>query len=232
MSDTPMPASSKQTRIDELIDKAAVALSHEHPFEAERLSHRALIMSRQINDFARMAESIGPLRNARHIRREEALTARKVNIITETVTEKVSVKPGCFLVQPPQVGADARRLRLAALQAEIPIAVVCREPLTQTGLWPIVAIGAGMTIRTKIKPPRNPNKPDMKWFTGAMEAIGDWALDIIDSDIDLIKRIDVLLERLDTVPDHERLHDELEQACREAGNEPATKSKSKTSMKS
>lgn len=223
-----MPAVSKQSRIDELVDKAGAALSHEHHFEAERLGHRALMMSRQINDFARMVECIGPLRTARQIRREEALSHRKVNMVTEPVTEKVSVKPGCFLVQPPQVGADARRLRLAALQAEVPVAVVCREPQTQTGLWPIVAIGAGMTIRTKVKPPKNQSKPDMKWFIGAMEAIGDWAADIIDSDLELTKRIDVLLDRLDTVPDHDRLHDELEACCREAADEPATNARSKS----
>ena len=56
----------------------------------------------------------------------------------------------------------------------------------------------------------------MEWFTGAMEALGDWAIESLDPEMDVEKRVDMLLARLDAVPDHEALHEVLAETCREA----------------
>ena len=53
-----------------------------------------------------------------------------------------------------EAGADARRLRLLAAAGEVPAGVLCREPTSQLGLIPIVAIGPLGAVRTKVKPPR------------------------------------------------------------------------------
>lgn len=210
-----MATPTKQQRVDELIEGAKASLGRSSHFEAERMAMKALLLAHQVEDYLRMAETVQPLLEARRQRREVALQCEHVTIVEDAITENYKFGSGCYLVEPPQVGADARRLRMAALQSEIPVAVVCREPLTQLGLWPIVAIGPGATVRTKIDPPDDPAKPDMAWFIGAMQALGDAAIAGVDPEIEITRQIRLILERLDTVPDHDALHQLLEEVCRE-----------------
>ena len=140
-------------KIDELIQQAENALAKNQFFEAERLASKALILARHDAQFSKMAISLEPLCRARAKRLEQALKAKSVSIIDEAFPDDVKIKPGCYLVQPPLVGADARRFRLIALENEIPIAVVCREPLTQLQLCPIVALCGNVVVRTKFDPP-------------------------------------------------------------------------------
>lgn len=198
------------------MEKASASMSRMVYFEAERMALKALLMARQVEDFERMARIVLPLQEARRQRLQLALDAGELRLPDEPYVEGVRIDPGCYLIQPPQVGADARRFRLAALQADVPVAVVCREPRTRLGEWPIVAVGPGLTIRTRIKPPDDPERPDAAWFVGAMEAIGDAAIESVDLNYEPAKRVDLLIERLGAVPDHEKLHQALEQACREA----------------
>ena len=213
-----MPSSAKQKKIDDLMEKASAALMRTAYFEAERMALKALQMSRQIEDWDRMSRIALPLQEARRQRVQLAIDAAEagpgVTVLDQSVTENMSIEAGCYLVQPPLVGADARRFRLAALQREVPVAVICREPLTQLKLQPIVAIGAGSTVRTKVKPPKSVEAPSLAWFLDVMEAIGDWAMEMIDTGQELTKQIDTLLERLDVVPDHEKLHQKLAELCR------------------
>jgi hypothetical protein len=118
-------------------------------------------------------------------------------------------------VQPPAVGADARRMRLAALRQEVPATILCREPRTRLGLCPVVAIGM-ITVRTKIAPPADWDTPDMAWYAGAMEQLGDAAIAMLDTGLELDRQVDFLISALDTVPDHEKLHQVLADVCREA----------------
>lgn len=211
-----MQTAPKNNKIDELVERADAALLSRGYFEAERMAHKALLMARQASDYERMIRVVQPLKVARDKRLALALKTKKVSVVREPVTEKMTIKPGCYLIEPPQVGADARRLRLLALQNDIPVAVICREPLTKLKQWPIVAIGAGMTVRTRIAPPKTPTRPAMKWFKGAMDALGDWAIQTIDPALNTIRRIDVILERLDCVPDCGELHDLMTEACEDA----------------
>jgi hypothetical protein len=108
-----------------------------------------------------------------------------------------------------------------ALEREIPAAVLCREPTTSLRLCPIVAIAPGVTMRTKVKEPADPDQPDMAWFIGAMEALGEFAIISLDPALPIIKRLDALLNRLETIPDHEGLHHALEETCKQAQQEEA-----------
>jgi hypothetical protein len=211
-----MSVPAKQRKIDELMKKASESLAQTAYFEAERMALKALQMARQDNDFERMARIVMPLLEARRQRYQQALDVGTVTVVDTPVTEDMKIDPGCYLIQPPQVGADARRLRLAALNREIPIAVICREPLTQLKLQPIVAISPGVTLRSKVDAPKPYDKPDLTWFVEAMEALGDDAIDGLDPALTDIKRIDALLDRLDAIPEHEELHQVLEAACRDA----------------
>ena len=134
----------------------------------------------------------------------------------DQITEDIALEPGCYLVLPPLVGADARRLRLAGLNRDIPVAVVCLEPRTQLGLFPVVSTVPGKSYRTKIKPPKDPDNIEMAWFAGALEDLGDATLQTIDPEKTVERRIEALLEMLDAMPEHEGLHQVLEKTCREA----------------
>lgn len=128
-------------------------------------------------------------------------------------------EPGCWLVQPPNVAADARRLRLAALEREVPAVVLCREPLTRSGTCPVVAVGA-LVIRVYVGLPADCAKPDLRWFAAAMESLGDAAMADALREVDPIRRVDALLVRLDAVPEHEKLHQALAAACDVAARAP------------
>ncbi len=208
-------ATVKSTSVQSLMTKAQQSLSRNHWFEAERLCARALDMARGECDFNLMARIVLPLLEARRQRMQVALDSKKLVIIDEPSTEERQLEPKCYLVQSPLVGADARRLRLLALEREIPVMVLCREPKTQLGLCPIVGIGQ-VTVRTRIDPPKKWEKPDFSWYAQACETLGDAAIEALDRTAEPARQVDALLERLDTVPDHEKLHQALADACKAA----------------
>ncbi|MDY7108163.1 MAG: hypothetical protein SYC29_05955 [Planctomycetota bacterium] len=216
-----MPAARDSESIDALMEQASQALVQTAYFQAERQAREALTMARDDDDFGRMARIIMPLWEARRQRLQQALDVEDVTVVETPIEEDMTIEPGCYLVRPPQVGADARRLRLMALEREIPAAVLCREPKTSLGLCPIVAIAPGVTIRTKVDEPPDPDHPDMAWFIGAMEALGEFAIISLDPALPTLKRLDALLNRLETIPDHEGLHHALEEVCKQAQQEEA-----------
>lgn len=210
-------ATVKSTSVNSLMSKAQQALSRNHWFEAERLCARALDMARGEGDFNLMARIVLPLQEARRQRMQAAIDSKKIAIIDEPLGEERQLETRCYLVQPPLVGADTRRLRLLALEREIPAMFLCREPKTQLGLCPVVAIGQ-VTVRTRIDPPKKWDKPDLAWYVEACELLGDAAIETLDRTAEPARQVDALLERLDTVPDHEKLHQALAEACKEAAH--------------
>jgi hypothetical protein len=208
----PSGARDLASSLKQAMEKASAALRRNQWFEAERLAQKALEGARSARDFGLMARITLPLQEARRQRLQAALDKTGVKIVDEPFGEAPKLKPGCHLIQPPLVGADARRLRLFALEQEIPVAVICREPRTKTGLCPIVCIGE-VTIRTRIAPPKNWDKPTVAWFAGAMEALGDAAIETLDRAALPVRQVDELIRRLDACPDHEKLHQALAEAC-------------------
>ncbi|MFM7133084.1 MAG: hypothetical protein ACKO0W_02070 [Planctomycetota bacterium] len=209
-------SAAKTASVQSLMTKAQQALTRNHWFEAERLCAKALDMARAAGDFNLMARICLPLQEARRQRREIAFDSRRLVIVQDAIPEERAIEPVCYLVQPPLVGADARRLRLIALEREIPAIVLCREPRTQLGLCPVVAIGQ-VTIRTRIDPPKKWDKPTLEWYAEALEQLGDAAIETLDAGAEPSKQVDALLERLDAMPDHENLHQALAETCRLAG---------------
>lgn len=210
-------ASAKTTSVQTLMSKAQQALTKNHWFEAERLAARALDMARAEGDFNLMARITLPLQEARRQRMQIAFDSKKVVILSSLPPGEFDIEPVCYLIQPPLVGADARRLRLLALEREVPAMFLCREPKTQLGLCPLVAIGQ-VTIRTRIDPPRSWDKPTLAWYAGACEQLGDAAIETLDRMADTARQVDGLLERLDALPDHEKLHQALAEVCKEAAH--------------
>jgi hypothetical protein len=208
-------ANVKTSSVQSLMTKATQALSRNHWFEAERLAAKALDMARAEGDFNLMARIALPLQEARRQRMQAAYDSKKVVILDATPGADFALAPQCYLLQPPLVGADARRLRLLALEREVPAIFLCREPRTQLGLCPVVAIGQ-VTIRTRIDSPRTWEKPTLAWFIDACEQLGDAAIETLDLGAEPAKQVDALLERLDAFPDHEKLHQVLAATCKAA----------------
>ncbi|MHC4218193.1 MAG: hypothetical protein ACYSU7_07010 [Planctomycetota bacterium] len=212
-----MPVASPARTIDELTKKAARTLGQGRFLQAERLAAQALELARDECEFERMATIVPTLYEARRQQLEAAAETGRMTILETPFTEEeVTIEPACYLVRPPLVGADARRFRLMAFSREVPVAVLCREPLARIGLCPVVALSGGATVRMKVDPPLDPDAPDIDWFLDALEALGEAALEGVDPELEAVKRIDALLARIDAIPAHEGLHAWLEHACLEA----------------
>ncbi|MSQ91077.1 MAG: hypothetical protein EXS01_06780 [Phycisphaerales bacterium] len=210
-----MTSPAKAARIDELMQKAQLALKSGRWFEAERLAQRALEISHQSGDFGRMGRIVMPLQEARRQRMQLATEVTGVKWIEGEIAEDHRVGPGMHIMQPPLVGADARRVRLTAIRREVPALVLCREPTTQLGLVPVVAIGL-LTVRARIDPPDKPGKPTKQWFLWALEQLGNAAIGMIDTGMDAVRQVDVTVSLLDSVPDHEELHTTFAKLCQRA----------------
>jgi len=213
-----MLSPAKAARVDELMGRAQSALQAGHWFEAERVAQRALEVSHQASDFGRMRSILMPLLESRRQRMQVAASKARVAWVRGELTEDHLVANGLHMLEPPHVGADARRIRLTALRREVPVLILCREPTTQLGLVPIVAIGL-ITVRARIGPPEHPDKPSKQWFLRALELLGDAAVGMIDSGLDAVRQVDHAMSLIDSVPDHEGLHMTLMRLCEAAERE-------------
>ncbi|MAD18623.1 MAG: hypothetical protein CMJ52_00145 [Planctomycetaceae bacterium] len=204
-------------RIESLLEKTETAMKRAAWFEAERHAVAALDLAIESTDHESAARACVPLQAARHQRAVAAIEAADghVDVLDSVPGEIESVEAGVYLVEPNGVGADARRLRIAALQLEVPVLVVCREPVNRMGLVTIVAIG-GSTVRARVEPPADLEQPDLAWTLAALERLGDEAIEGLDPGLSGPQRIDALRAALDSVTDHERLHHALAEALRDA----------------
>ena len=215
--------SAKAERIDELMTKAQAALKRAEWFEAERLAAAALQTAHSARDFGEMSRIALPLLESRRQRMQAAIDAsRTVRLVQGPVPEDMDVSPGCHLLAPPLVGADARRMRLAALRRDVSAVVLCREPTNRLGLVPVVAIGE-MVVRARIDPPKNPTKPERTWFVSALEQLGDAAIASLDTGMEIERQVATVMAMLDAHPDHEKLHQLLAELCARAEKELAGK---------
>lgn len=232
---------SNQTRpidanpIDALMEHACELLSETRYLEAASVCVDALRRARTADDFDRMARIVLPLQEARRWVRQTALDAGAVRVIASPKDLPDPVVPGCYLVQPPLVGIDARQLRERLWEAGVPVFVLCREPMNRAGLWPVVGVGERIA-RVRIDPPEQAQRVEgegrpmtgdridgeiaPEWFALAGEELGDRAIveaHAAGEDGDPPAwRVDDLLDYLDACPDHEKLLQALGEACRDA----------------
>lgn len=230
-----MNAGASTNPIDALMEHASRALAETRYFEAARLCEDALRRARVADDFGRMARILLPLQEARRWIRQEAIDRGVVRVVARASDLPEPLAPGCYLVQPPLVGVDARQFRQQAWAAGIPVFVLCREPMTGDAHWPVVGVGERVT-RVRVDPPPGverapgPDRPmtgdrvtapiPPEWFAGAGEALGDRA--IVDAlsaalpDDPPAWRVDDFLDRLEACPEHEKFLQAFAGACREA----------------
>ena len=214
---------ARRLKLTRLLSKARNALEKEDGFLlAEAVAEDALPVALEMEEYDDLADVIEILHSARQ-QRVDALTAGgpdgvEISIIeVPSSEEEHDVQPGCYLVQPPQVGADARRLARRARECRVPIMVLCREPLTPRQLVPIVTLGFGTTIRAYVDPPKEPDKPDLQWFMDALDELGTTAMNMINPDMRDSRRIEHILSMVNALPDHNDLHLLAISSCREVG---------------
>lgn len=201
------------------MERASVALSATDYFEAAALSLKALRAARRERDYERMARICLPLQEARRQVRERAVDRGRVYQVRSLEAILTLREAGCYLVEPPLVGIDANLVRSALWNARVVSLVLAREPETVAGLWPLVATGGGeglpVVMRVRLPKPQNAHASS-SWLVMAQERLGDEAVSQVLAHWPADHRVDDLLERLEGVPDHEKLLQALEKACREA----------------
>jgi len=203
----------RNDRVRTLIEQSNAANTDGDWYDAESHACEAMELAYKGVDFLRMSVAVEALCACRMARRDAAVSCGAMFAFDSDIgDDNYELAEGCWLIEPPRVGADGRDLREMASQAKIAMLTVCREPMTTTGLWPLAAVGP-MVIRARIRPPQEitPN-----WFVSAVEALGASAIDDVDPDSGAIDRVEELLLRLQTIPDALCLHEALLGACREA----------------
>ncbi|MCC5823565.1 MAG: hypothetical protein LAT64_10495 [Phycisphaerales bacterium] len=233
-----MNAPPSANAIDAMMERASQALASTEYFRAAELCLGALDLARRADDFGRMARICLPLQEARRWVRQEALDTGTVAVIARAEDLGDRPGPGCYLVQPPLIGVDARQIRQRAWAERIPVFVLCREPMTRDGQWPIVGVGERVA-RVRIDPPPgvvrwaegDPGPRPMAgdrvteaihpdWFAAAGEALGDRA--IVEAQASAEPGdppgwlVDDFLDYLEACPEHEKFLQALAQAGRDA----------------
>ncbi len=220
--------------IDEMMERASGALVAAEYFDSERLCARALRQARGANDFERMARICLPLQEARRQIRQLAETGGVRAVLSKDLGRVVVREAGCYLLRPPLLGIDVVGFRESAWRKKMPVFVLAREPMTRAGKWPMVAVAemgslkggaSGMrSVRAMVGPPAEGSAgqaaddrvPSLEWFTAAGEAIGDAAIAAVDRSLHPAFQADDLIDFLAAIPEHEKLHQRLEEVCREA----------------
>ncbi|MCB9844918.1 MAG: hypothetical protein H6811_02875 [Phycisphaeraceae bacterium] len=221
-----MPRAEILKQIDDLVARAKGEDPAAQPFEVERLAARALQLAHSLPDYLRMARAGEVLRTARAAWRATALESGTVTLVRVRMARTELTQPGCYLVQPPMIGADARSLRDMLHSRAIAAIVVAREPMTSKGLWPVVAVGQSSTLRAQVDPPPGVRPqagsptgdvadglPGVEWFEGALGAIGRAAIARLRPTDPAAWQVEDLVDALEVHPDDLGLHDALIDAC-------------------
>lgn len=219
------------------MERASHALFKTEYFDAQSLSLKAMKAALRARDFDRMARICMPLQEARRQLRHLATDTGRVTLVTQPLSASEAYEPGCYLVAPPMVGMDARSVRELLMRKKVAALVLCREPTTSAGLWPMVAVAESdaapfpPVVRTRLAAPVTSKDggalpdialPDIAWLLAAQEALGDAAIAKVDPRWPADHRVEDLLEWLDAVPDHEKLSQALQATCLEAVHTPTT----------
>lgn len=199
-------------KVDALMEQAQAALEKGDYFACERFADDALRLAHRVGDYERMARICLPLEESRRQKRLEAYDSGNIFIISEQDRLNEAPRTGCYLIEPILVAADARDLRERANEVQVPVIIVTHEPETRSGDWPLVAIGP-TTVRCRVAPVK---KVTREWLLAASEAIGDEAIESVDPDLSPEDQVDEFYDLLGAVPDHDKLHQALMQACQHA----------------
>ena len=171
-------------------------------FRVEKSAISKIDIARSAKDWENLGIALQELCSARQACVKAAHNGKSV-IILESMEHVDTIRSGGrFLVRPPLVGRDAALVEGALKKRGYSTIVLCREPKTKLGLCPIVALGSGVTVRTRVQEPEDPEKPSCRWFDSVVQLFGEHVVKGIDRDATCQRQLDYLLAHLSAVPSH------------------------------
>ena len=171
-------------------------------FKAEKAAIVKIDAARSAMQWEKLAAALEELCRARQACSNAAHNGEKVQVIESMECAGSIRSGGRFLVRPPLVGRDASLIEHALKNKGYSVIVLCREPVTKLGFCPIVSLGSGVTVRTQVEEPKNPEKPSCGWFDGVVQEFGAYVVGKIDESATHQRQLDNLLAHLSAVPSH------------------------------
>ena len=171
-------------------------------FKAEKSAIVKIETARSAMRWERLAVALEDLCNARRACAKAAHNGKRVQIIESMEYADAIRSGGRFLVKPPLVGRDASLIEHALKKMGYSVIVLCREPKTKLGLCPIVSLGSGITVRTQVDEPKDPEMPTCSWFDDVVQEFGAHVVDRIDVSATNQRQLDYLLAHLSAIPSH------------------------------
>jgi len=171
-------------------------------FKAQKAAIVRVDAARADMQWDKLAAALRDLYNARQSCAKAARNGKKVQVVESVECADSICSGGRYLVRPPLVGRDASLIEHALKSRGYSAIVLCREPKTKLGLCPIVSLGSGVTVRTQVGEPANPEKPTCNWFDGVVQEFGDYVVDKIDENATSQRQLDYLLAHLSAIPAH------------------------------
>ena len=169
-------------------------------FKDEASAITAIDVTRAAMDWNALANAIHQLSVARASRVKKAHNGKRVRIVESNDGADLAKEHGRYLVRPPLVARDASLLESTLKSRGFSGVVCCREPLTDLGLCPIVALGSGVTVRVQIEAAKNPKKPTCTWFDHALEELGHHVVESINPDSSTQRQLDYLIAHFSAIP--------------------------------
>lgn len=207
-------------------------LSRGRVFEGEAHARRSIEHALLSRDFVRVAGLARVLRSARGEIRARALGAACVRIVERLEDLAEAGECGCVLIQPPLIGAQGRAYRDQSWARGLAVMVICREPRTSAGLWPLVAVGRS-SYRTRIDPPEGVREvpgtmcgdvidvpPTPAWFVEAAGQLGRGIIERVERVEHAAWRAEDLVDAVLAHPEDGSIHDALEDVALEAARTP------------
>jgi hypothetical protein len=171
-------------------------------FKEERAAIVKIDGARSSMQWEKLGAALQDLCVARQSCAKAAHNGLKVQVIESMECADSIRSGGRFLVRPPLVGRDAALIENALKKRGYSVSVLCREPKTKLGLCPIVSLGSGVTVRTQVDEPKDPEKPTCAWFDEVVQEFGNYVVDKIDKETTNQRQLDYLLVHLSAVPAH------------------------------
>ncbi len=169
-------------------------------FSIEKAAVEKIDVARSAMQWEILAIALQDLCSARQACANAAHNGKKVQIVDSMERADALRSGGRFLVRPPLVGKDASIIEHALKSRGYSTIVLCREPITKLGLCPIVSLGSGVTVRTQVEEPENPDKPTCGWFDGVVQEFGAYVVNRIDESTTHQRQLDYLLAHLSAIP--------------------------------
>ncbi len=217
---------STATASHDIMERASEALVQMRYAACERLCLQGLAQARSDEDWIAYYRALRPLQETRRQRRQMAtdllIRFGSAGLTANTsLAQEVLANPavGCMILTYPHTQADAADLLIAARSQENSFELLYAASHPSDARW-CIASPLNDEVTVMIDRP----EPAERWergdrlahqFVAAGERLGDEAMRQIDAKrLPALARLEVLEQLVETIPDHEKLHQALAHAAK------------------